>query len=83
MKYEALKLYTNGGTGSFTADGMELTLDEDGNILQGEEVFGYISRFVVQSKENGVVITSDFKERLEEALETDDEDFIYNDTDGT
>ena len=61
VKYEALKLYTNDGTGSFTADGMELSLDEDGNILQGEEVLGYISRFVVQSKENGVVIPRDFK----------------------
>ena len=28
---------------------------------------GYISRFVVQSKENGVVISRDFKEKLEEA----------------
>ncbi len=82
VKYEALKLYTNDGTGSFTADGMELSLDEDGNILQGEEVLGYISRFVVQSKENGVVIPRDFKESLEQVLDAEGTEFAYTGEDG-
>ena len=56
LRYEALKAYVNGQT-SLTADGTDYALDEDGNILQGIEVVGYISRFVVQSKENGVAIT--------------------------
>ncbi len=81
-KHAALLAYVN-GEDAFTADGASYTLDADGNILRGGKEVGYISRFVVQSKENGVVITRDFKERLEEALETDDEDFIYNDPDGT
>ncbi len=80
VKYEALKLYTNDGTGSFTADGMELSLDEDGNILQGEEVLGYISRFVVQSKENGV--PRDFKESLEQVLDAEGTEFAYTGEDG-
>ena len=81
VKYEALKAYTNGRS-SFSADGVDYTLDEDNNILQGDTEVGYISRFVVAAKENGVVITRDFKERLEEALETDDDEFVYVGEDG-
>ena len=81
LRYEALKAYVNGQT-SFTADGTDYALDEDGNILQGIEVVGYISRFVVQSKENGVAITRNFKEELEQAIDDDISEFIYTDTDG-
>ena len=70
-KYEGLKLYSNGETGAFTAGGVSYTLDEDGNILQGGQEIGYISRFVVQSKE-----------RLEEALEDDIKEFVYTGEDG-
>ncbi len=81
VKYGALKAYVNKET-EFSAEGADYALDEDGNILSGDEVIGYISRFVVAPKENGVTITRDFKERLEEALETDDEEFVYVGEDG-
>ncbi len=81
VKFEALKAFTNGKS-SFTADGAEYTLDAEGNILSGGTEIGYISRFVVAPKENGVVITRDFKERLEEALATDDPEFVYTGPDG-
>lgn len=81
-KQAALQMYTNEKTGSFSADGQDYTLDEDGNIILGEEVMGYISRFVVQSKENGVVIPRDFKERLEEVLDSDGTEFAYTGMDG-
>ncbi len=83
VKYAALQMYTNDRQGAFSADGQEYTLDEDGNIIQGEEVLGYISRFVVQSKENGVLISRDFKERLEEVLDNEGTEFAYTETDGT
>ena len=82
VKYESLKAYTNGET-AFTADGVDYTLDEDGNILKNGTEVGYISRFVVSPKENGVTVTRDFKERLEEALEDNITSFTYTDTDGT
>lgn len=82
VKYEALKLYTNEQAGSFTADGAEYALDEDGNILSGSEVLGYVSRFVVQSKENGVVISRDFKESLEQVIDSDGTEFVYTGDDG-
>ena len=57
VKLEALRLYTNGEAGAFSAGGQDYEVDEGGNIIQGEEVLGYISRFVVQSKVNGVSIS--------------------------
>ncbi len=81
VKYEGLKAYVNGGS-SFTADGAEYTMDEDGNIIRGGEVIGYISRFVVAPRENGVTITRDFKERLEEALDAGEKEFAYTGEDG-
>lgn len=81
LKLEALRTYVNGGT-AFSADGKEYTLDQDGNILDGSTVVGYISRFVVQSKENGVVISRDFKEKLEEAIDSDVTEFVYTDANG-
>ena len=81
VKYEALKAYTNGAN-SFTAGGTAYTLDAEGNIHQGGTEIGYISRFVVSPKENGVTITRDFKEKLEEALEDNISSFTYTDADG-
>ena len=81
VKYEALKAYT-GGANAFTADGVAYTLDEDHNILQNGTEIGYISRFVVSPKQNGVTITRDFKESLEEALQDNISEFVYTNADG-
>ena len=81
-KYEALKAYTSGAA-SFTVNGKEYTIDEEHNILTGGQVIGYISRFVVSPVENGVVLTREFKEQLEEAISTDVSEFQYTDENGT
>ena len=81
VKHEALKAYANGET-AFTADGQDYTMDADGNILSGGDEIGYVSRFVVQAKENGVVISRDFKEKLADAIDSDTEEFVYTDADG-
>lgn len=81
MKYEALKAYAN-GQGTFTADGADYALDEDGNILSGSDVIGYISRFVVSAKDASITLTRDFKEKLEQAIDDDVEEFVYADADG-
>ena len=80
FQYGALKAYANGES-EFSADGVTYRLD-DQDIYNGSELAGYISRFVVRPVENGVVITRHFKEELELAIETDDPDFLYTDTDG-
>ena len=57
-------------------------MDADGNILSGGDEIGYVSRFVVQAKENGVVISRDFKEKLADAIDSDTKEFVYTDADG-
>ena len=81
VKHEALKAYANGRT-SFTAEGAAYTLDENGDIFQNGAEVGYISRFVVAPRENGVVITRNFKEELEEALQDEINEFYYTDEEG-
>lgn len=68
VKLESLRAYTNGET-SFSADGVDYTLDEDGNIMEGSNVLGSISRFVVSPIENGVTISRTFKEQIAEAID--------------
>lgn len=80
-KHEALKAHANGET-AFSAGGKDYALDADGNITQGGQTLGYISRFVVQPKENGVVLTRDYKEALEEAIAADQTEFVYTGEDG-
>ncbi|MCH5275324.1 MAG: ABC transporter permease [Lachnospiraceae bacterium] len=81
VKYEALKASVNGRS-SFEADGETYTLDEYDNVVYNGTEIAYISRFVVAARENGIVVTRDFKEKLEEALETDINEFVYVGEDG-
>ncbi|MCC8044446.1 MAG: ABC transporter permease [Clostridiales bacterium] len=82
VKYGALKAYVSGET-SFEVDGVAYTMDEDGNIgTEDGTVVGYISRFVVTATENGVTITRQFKEELDEAISNDETEFIFTDADG-
>ena len=45
-------------------------------MLNGEEI-AYISRFVIQSKVSGTVITKDFKERVQQAVENGETKYTY------
>ena len=75
FSFSALKAHANGET-EFTADGKTYTLDEDSVMLNGEEI-AYISRFVIQSKVSGTVITKDFKERVQQAVENGETEYTY------
>ncbi|MCH5324235.1 MAG: ABC transporter permease [Eubacterium sp.] len=81
VKRAALLANAN-GEGTFTADGKSYTLDEDGNVIDGSEVIAYLSRFVVQAALPDIVPTREFKERLEEAIDAGDEEFIDTDEEG-
>ena len=81
-KYAALKAFSAGET-AFSADGKEYTLDEDHNIILGNEVAGYISRLVVSPVENGITFTREFKEALEAAINDKVEEFQFTDENGT
>ena len=75
FSFSALKAHANGETES-TADGKTYMLDEDSVMLNGEEI-AYISRFVIQSKVSGTVITKDFKERVQQAVENGETKYTY------
>ena len=76
VKLAALTAMT-AGEKEFTADGVDYTLDADGNILAGGEELGYVSRLVVSAADSSVVVTRDFKNRLEEAIEAE-YDIVYD-----
>ena len=75
FSFSALKAHANGET-EFTAGGKTYTLDEDSVMLNGEEI-AYISRFVIQSKVSGTVISKDFKERVQQAVENGETEYTY------
>lgn len=75
FSFSALKAHAN-GEAEFTADGKTYTLDEDSVMLNGEEI-AYISRFVIQSKVSGTVISKDFKERVQQAVENGETEYTY------
>ena len=55
VKHAALIAYVGGESSFDRQTAQTYSLDEDGNILlDGDHLLGYVSRFVVQSKENGV-----------------------------
>ena len=71
------------GEKEFAADGVDYTLDADGNILAGGEELGYVSRLVVSAADSSVVVTRDFKNRLEEAIDDNAAKFNYTDAEAT
>lgn len=75
FSFNSLKAHAN-GEAEFTANGKTYTLDEDSVMLNGEEI-AYISRFVIQSKVSGTVITKDFKERVQQAVENGETEYTY------
>ena len=75
FSFSALKAHAN-GEAEFTANGKTYTLDEDSVMLNGEEI-AYISRFVIQSKVSGTVISKDFKERVQQAVENGETKYTY------
>lgn len=75
FSFSALKAHAN-GEAEFTAGGKTYTLDEDSVMLNDEEI-AYISRFVIQSKVSGTVITKDFKERVQQAVKNGETKYTY------
>lgn len=81
VKLAALTAMT-AGEKEFAADGVDYTLDAGGNILAGGEELGYVSRLVVSAADSSVVVTRDFKNRLEEAIDDNAAKFNYTDAEG-
>ena len=76
VKLAALTAMT-AGESDFTADGVDYTLNKDGEIAANGEQLGYVSRFVVSAADSSIVVTRDFKDRLEEAINENADKFNY------
>ncbi len=81
FQYQALLAYIGGG-GAFTVDGEEYEADELGMITKGGESYAVCSRYIVQSKTSGTVISNEFREALIEHLATGEEAFTFTDPEG-
>ncbi len=80
--FNALKAYTNDGT-SFTADGKNYVIDEDGGVFtsDGDEL-AFISRYVIQTIVPGQFLSRAFQEELAAELEAGADSFVFTDFDG-
>ena len=81
FQYNALLAYANGG-GTFTSEGQTYTVDSDGLIQQNGQSVAVASRYVVQSRTAGLVISNAFREALIEAVESDAAEFTFTDDNG-
>lgn len=81
-RLEALKAYTAGET-SFSCDGVDYAIDEEGNITAGSDAIGFISRLVVSPVENGATISKEMREEISIAIEEDRDTVTLTSEDGS
>ena len=81
LQFAILKAYTNGET-TFSYNGEEYTMAEDGVVMLGEEDVAYASNFIVQSAMSDVIIERAFKDQLIGSIVADEEEFVYTDANG-
>lgn len=78
---QALRAYSAGANG-FTADGKTYTLLPDGGITANGQDVALISRFIIQGRISGTVITRQFRALAEEAIRQGFNGFVYEDDSG-
>jgi len=81
FQYQALLAYTN-GLGSFSADGEDYAIDENGVVEKSGSEVAFISRYVVQPVMADVFLPRDFQEQLIICLQEGKDVFSYTDADG-
>ena len=81
FQYKLHEAYTNNG-GSFTADGVDYTIDPDGAVFAGGTETGFISRYIVTPFYSDVFLTKEFKQELVEELQKGAEVFNFTDANG-
>ena len=81
FQYQALLAYTN-SQGSFSADGEDYAIDENGVVEKSGSEVAFISRYVVQPVMADVFLPRDFQEQLIICLQEGKDVFSYTDADG-
>jgi peptide/nickel transport system permease protein len=81
LVFSGLKAYTNSES-TFTYNGGDYQIAEDGTVLLAGAEVGYISRYFVQAFMPDVFLTRAFKDELYDALNSGNTDFFFTDADG-
>ena len=70
---------------SFTVDGIKYSISEDNGdyeVFVGEEIYATVSRFQMEAIYDDVFINLEFRNVIKEAIDNEQNSFIYADTDG-
>lgn len=78
---EAFKAYVN-NTPSFTVEGKNYTIDEDGTISEGGNPVAFLNKYIVRPLMSDQFLTREWQEELVEAIEADEEAFTFTGEDG-
>ena len=81
FQYALHEAYCNGGT-SFSADGVNYTIEDEGAVMSGGNEIGFISSYIVSPFYNDVFLTKEFKQELIAELENGSEVFNFTDANG-
>ena len=81
MRYNALKAFANSES-EFSADGTVYKLDADGLVTKDDVEVAYISDYIVQAVMPDIFLTREFKNMAIEAIETNQDIFVYISEDG-
>ena len=81
MRYNALKAFANSES-EFSADGTVYKLDADGLVTKDGVEVAYISDYIVQAVMPDIFLTREFKNMAIEAIETNQDIFVYISEDG-
>ena len=81
LQYEILHALA-AGEDTFTWEGDEYTVSEEGGVTKGEEEVAYASRYIVQPIMSDVFLTRSFKEELVSSISEGDMDFSFTDENG-
>lgn len=79
--FNALKAFTNGET-SFTADGIDCTIDESGSIISADGEIATVGQYIVRAKMPDISLSSEFKAGIIETIENGGDVFVYTNSDG-
>ena len=81
VQYEILKALKDGG-GSFTYEGVNYTVDDEGGVNADGKDYAYASKYIVNAIMADVFLTRQFKEELIESIQTGDDKFSFTDANG-
>lgn len=81
MRYNALKAFANSES-EFSADGTVYKLDADGLVTKDGVEVAYISDYIMQAVMPDIFLTREFKNMAIEAIETNQDIFVYISEDG-